>query len=179
VREPEPLNSSEGRYGRLIERFGKWRKPICKWLRSRESVPFGDVDDLAQEVFLRLTLHSDDVAMDNPRRYLLRIAADVVNEWRRKSPARTPHDDSWLEGSKIESVDDPDNALARSLATAYVQAVVDRLPARQREVMVLHVNEGLTCKQIAAQRGLPYRIVVRDVTRAYASLRMKLQPEEV
>ena len=56
---------------------------------------------------------------------------------------------------------------------------MDRLPPRQREVLLLHVNEGLTYKQIAQQRGLTYRIVLRDLTRAYSTLRMQLRLEDL
>jgi RNA polymerase sigma factor (sigma-70 family) len=169
----------EGRDSRLIEWFGKWRKPIRSWLRNRASVPPGDIDDLAQEVFLRLLRYSDDIAVDNPQGYLFRIAANVANEWRERSRVRKPHDDSWLEELQIEAGDEPENAFARSRATEYVQAAVDRLPPRQREVLLLHVNEGLTYKQIAQQRGLTYRIVLRDLTRAYSTLRMQLRLEDL
>ena len=167
------------RDGRLIEWFGKWRKPIRSWLRNRASVPPGDIDDLAQEVFLRLLRYSDDVAVDNPQGYLFRIAANVANEWRERSRVRKPHDDSWLEELQIEAGDEPENAFAKTRANEYVQAAVDRLPPRQREVLLLHVNEGLTYKQIAQQRGLTYRIVLRDLTRAYSTLRMQLRLEDL
>ena len=175
---PNP-GPKQGRDGRLIEWFGKWRKPIRSWLRNRASVPPGDIDDLAQEVFLRLLRYSDDIAVDNPQGYLFRIAANVANEWRERSRVRKPHDDSWLEELQIESGDEPENAFARSRANEYVQAAVDRLPPRQREVLLLHVNEGLTYKQIAQQRGLTYRIVLRDLTRAYSTLRMQLRLEDL
>jgi RNA polymerase sigma factor (sigma-70 family) len=176
---PKEGAPKEGRDGRLIEWFGKWRKPIRSWLRNRASVPPGDIDDLAQEVFLRLLRYSDDIAVDNPQGYLFRIAANVANEWRERSRVRKPHDDSWLEELQIEAGDEPENAFARSRATEYVQAAVDRLPPRQREVLLLHVNEGLTYKQIAQQRGLTYRIVLRDLTRAYSTLRMQLRLEDL
>jgi len=177
--EPESFSLKEGRDGRLIEWFGKWRKPIRSWLRNRASVPPGDIDDLAQEVFLRLLRYSDDVAIDNPQGYLFRIAANVANEWRERSRVRRPHDDSWLEELQIESGEEPENAFARTRTNEYVQAAVDRLPPRQREVLLLHVNEGLTYKQIAQQRGLTYRIVLRDLTRAYSQLRMQLRLEDL
>ena len=66
-------------------------------------MPPGDIDDLAQEVFLRLLRYSDDIAVDNPQGYLFRIAANVANEWRERSRVRKPHDDSWLEELQIES----------------------------------------------------------------------------
>ena len=48
------------------------------------------------------------------------------------------------------------------------------LPPRQRQVLLLHVNEGLTYKQIAVRLSVTYRVVLRDLTRAYSQLRIQL-----
>lgn len=167
------------RNGRLVEWFGLWRKPIRSWLRNRASVPPGDIDDLAQEVFLRLLRYSDEVAVENPQGYLFRIAANVANEWRERSRVRKPHDNSWLDELQVEPAEEPENAFAKRRMVEYVQAAVDRLPPRQRDVLLLHVNEGLTYKQIARMRGLTYRIVLRDLTRAYSTLRLQLRLEDL
>ena len=164
---------------RLIEWFSKWRKPICTWLRHRAWVSPDDVDDVAQEVFLRLLRFSNDIAVENPQGYLFRIAANVANEWRMHSCIRHPHHDCWLEDLQTKGEDEPENALARASANRHIQAVLEKLPTRKREVLLLHVNEGLTYKQISKQQRLTYRIVVRDLTRAYSQLRMQLKLEDL
>jgi len=168
-----------GRNTRLIEWFDRWRKPIRNWLRNRASAPPADIDDLVQEVFVRLMRYSDNITVDNPQGYLFRVAANVASEWRDRSRIRQPHDDSWLEDLQIEERDEPENALARLWATEYVQAAVSQLRPRQREVLQLHIDEGLTYKQIAQERGLTYRIVLRDLTRAYSQLRIQLKLEDL
>lgn len=164
---------------RLIEWFGKWRKPIRSWLRNRASVPPGEIDDLAQEVFLRLLRYSDDVAVGNPAGYLFRIASNVANEWRERSRVRKPHNAEWLDTILIEDEREPENVVAHEQFDAYVHGTVDKLPPRQRAILLLHVNEGLTYKQIAQRLGLTYRIVLRELTRAYSTLRMQLRPEDL
>ncbi|MGH8241018.1 MAG: RNA polymerase sigma factor, partial [Steroidobacteraceae bacterium] len=153
---PDPQNDPRNR--RLVAWFKRWRKPIRQWLSHRSSVPSADLDDLAQEVFLRLLRYSDDVAIDNPQGYLFRIAANVANEWQERARHRKPHDDSWLEDLQVEFNDEPENAIAREMAHKHMQAAVNRLPRRQREVLLLHVNEGLTYKQIAQRQGRTYRV---------------------
>ena len=44
---------------------------------------------------------------------------------------------------------------------------------------MLHVNEGLTYKQIAERQGLTYRVILRDLTRAYSQLRMQLKQDDL
>ena len=43
----------------------------------------------------------------------------------------------------------------------------------------MHVSNGLTYKQIAQQLGLTYRIVLRNLTAAYSTLRMNFRPEDL
>jgi RNA polymerase sigma-70 factor (ECF subfamily) len=169
-------NSSSGR---LAGWFGLWRKPLRNWFSSRASIPATEIDDLAQEVFLRLLRYSDDIAVDNPQGYLFRIAANVANEWRDRSRVRRPHEHSWLDELRIEPSSEPENALAQDGANAWVRAAVEKLPPRQREVLLLHVNDGLTYKQIARQLGLTYRMVLRDLTKAYGQLRSELNVDDL
>ena len=175
----QSASESDPRNHRLVAWFKRWRKPIRQWLSHRSSVPTADLDDLAQEVFLRLLRYSDDVAIDNPQGYLFRIAANVANKWQERARHRRPHDDSWLEDLQVEFSDEPENTIAREVAREYMQEAVNKLPRRQREVLLLHVNDGLTYKQIAERQGLTYRVILRDLTRAYSQLRMQLKQDDL
>src|ERR1041384_2977728 len=75
---------------RLIDWFKRWRKPIRSWIAANKCVPSGDVDDLTQEVFLRLLRYSDEVLVQNPQGYLFRVASNVVSEWRQRCRVRLP-----------------------------------------------------------------------------------------
>ena len=174
-----PPENTASRNSRITLWFGRWRKPIRSWFSSRASVPRNEVDDLAQEVFLRLLRYSDDVAVENPQGYLFRIAANVASEWRDRSRVRQPHNQSWLDELQIDPAAQPDNSVFQNRISKHLQSAVDRLPKRQREVLLLHVNDGLTYKQIADRLGVTYRIVLRDLTRAYGALRVQLKAEDL
>jgi RNA polymerase sigma-70 factor (ECF subfamily) len=159
--------------------FGRWRKPIRSWFTSSEAAPKGDVDDLAQEVFHRLLRYGDDVAVDNPQGYLFRIAANVATEWRDRSRARPSNDRGWIDQLQIDPLEQSNTAAFQARVGKKMQSAVNMLPKRQREVLLLHVNEGLTYKQIADRLGITYRIVLRDLTRAYGALRMQLKADDL
>lgn len=163
----------------LVEWFHKWRKPIRSWLGRRSSVPRGDIDDMAQEVFERLLRYSDHIAVENPQGYLFRIAANVASEWCERSRIKKPHDSEWLNMVLIDDEHEPESVIEHEQLDAQVRAVIDALSPRQRQILLLHVNDGLTYKQIAQQLGLTYRIVLRDLTRAYSTLRMELRPGDL
>jgi RNA polymerase sigma-70 factor (ECF subfamily) len=98
-------------------------------------VPAADVDDLTQEVFVRLLRYSDEILVENPQGYLFRVATNVVHGWRERCRVRMPHEESWLEELQIAADDEPQNALARASAREYLRASIDRLPGRQREMI--------------------------------------------
>lgn len=170
---------SSGVNNRFAQWFKDWRKPVRHWLSRRASVPAAELDDLAQEVFLRLLRYSEQTAVENPLGYLLRIAGNVASEWRERARVSKPHQQSWLDDLLIEPDEEPENWACQAGTNQRVQAAVDRLPRRQREVLLLRVNEGLTYKQIAARLGLTQRSVLRDLSRAYSQLRMQLDPDDL
>jgi RNA polymerase sigma-70 factor (ECF subfamily) len=164
---------------RIAQWFRDWRKPVRHWLSRRASVPAAELDDLAQEVFLRLLRYSEKTAVENPLGYLLRIAGNVASEWRERARVSKPHQQGWLDDLLIESEQEPENSVCQARTDASVQAAVDKLPARQRQVLLLRVNEGMTYKQIAERLELSPRVVLRDLSRAYSQLRMRLDPEDL
>lgn len=160
-------------------KFGRWGNPIRSWFTARDAAPKSDVDDLAQEVFHRLLRYGDDVAVDNPQGYLFRIAANVANEWRDRSRPRPANDRGWLDQLQIEPSEQAESAAFQARVSKHLQGAVNTLPKRQRDVLLLHVNEGLTYKQIADRLGITYGIVLRDLTRAYGALRMQLKADDL
>ncbi len=159
--------------------FGRFRKPIRSWFSPRSSAPKTGVDGLSQEVFQRLLRYGDDVAVENPQGYLFRIAANVASEWRDRSHGRQADDRGWIDQLQIDPFEQSDSAMFQARVSKHLQGAVNTLPKRQRDVLLLHVNEGLTYKQIADRLGITYRIVLRDLTRAYGALRMQLKAEDL
>ena len=85
--------------------FQRWRKPIQRFLRARGGrLSDHDLDDIAQEVFLRLLRFDSAELTTNPQAYLFTIAANVATEWSVRAYRRWPHSADWLEEI---SFDDP------------------------------------------------------------------------
>jgi RNA polymerase sigma factor (sigma-70 family) len=165
---------TKSRNERLTLWFESWRGAMKRWLSSRSSMQSADLDDVAQEVFLRLLRYSDNAVVEYPQSYLFRIATNVVNEWRERARNSLPHDDVWLSDLQIEPEAEPESSVEHDLVNVHVRRAVSRLPPRQRQVLLLHIREDLTYKQIAAKLKLTPRVVRRDIARAYAELRADL-----
>jgi RNA polymerase sigma factor (sigma-70 family) len=132
-----------------------------------------DLDDVAREVFIRFSGYSDSTLMKCPQTFVLKVAANVVDEW-----CGTPRNE-WFDedeedgkeprrGAKNEKREGTsvNKALAKQL-----QAAVNELPLRQRQVLLMHVNDGLTYEQIAQKLKMTPGIIRMDLVRAYARVR--------
>ncbi len=164
---------------RLTQWFEVWRGAMKRWLSSRSAIQAADLDDVAQEVFLRLLRYSNDAVVEYPQSYLFRIATNVVNEWRERARNSLPHDDVWLADLQIEPEAEPESSVEHDLVNKYVRRAVSLLPPRQRQVLLLHIREDLTYKQIAVKLKLTPRVVRRDIARAYADLRGELSATDM
>lgn len=160
---------------RLIDWFNQWRSPLRKFLIRRNARSRADVDDISQEVFLRLLRYNQAELVQHPQAYLFKMAANVAAEWSISARARRPHDSKWL--ADLHGGDLPEDAAARAKAEEEMERAINTLPPRQREVLKLQFYEGLAYAEIAERLGTTPRAVKRSVIKSYQKLRSELNPE--
>lgn len=146
-----------------------------RFLLRRRAGSAADIEDIAQEVFLRLLRYDRSELIDHPQAYLYKIAANVSAEWAARSSRNLPHSAEWL----VDLVDafDPETEAGHRAAEAKLQEAITALPSRQREIVRLHFGEGMTYEGVATHLALTRRVVKRDLARAYATLRAALDPD--
>ena len=160
---------------RLVDWFREWHQPLRRYLLRRGTGPAADIDDIAQEVFLRLLRYDRSDLIGHPQAYLYKIAANVAAEWATRSSRSMPHSAEWL----VDLVDafDPETELEQRRTEGRLHEAIDALPPRSREILRLHFGEEMTYDDIARHIGVTRRIVKRDLARAYAMLRANLDPD--
>jgi len=72
-----------------------------------------------------------------------------------------------------------DELISQTLAARQLRKSVDQLPSHERQVLLLHVNNGLTYWEIAARLGKDEEVVLRDLAHAYSQLRLDLSADEL
>ncbi len=157
------------RHTRLSDWFRDWRLPLRRYLILRRGGSVADVDDIAQEVFLRLLRLDRADIVENPQAYLYKVAANVSAEWSTRARNRLRHSSDWLDD--LVSATTPEDHVNRQMSDAFLTRAIQTLPARYREVLRLHFEDGLTYDAIATQLGISRRVVKRDMAGAYAALR--------
>src|SRR5690349_19242623 len=114
-----------------------------------------DVDDLVQEVFLRMQAPLDLAAIEHIEKYLFRVAGSVLSDRGRRAAVRHEQKHESLEDLDYPIEErSPERVISDQQALARVLAAIERLPARTRDIFVLHRFEEMTCRNIAEQLGL-------------------------
>lgn len=89
----------------------------------------------------------------------------------------------WLENVSHDVSSDcasaDDELISQALAARHLRESVEQLPSHERQVLLLHVNNGLTYWEIAARLGMDEDVVLRDLAHAYSQLRLELRADEL
>jgi RNA polymerase sigma-70 factor (ECF subfamily) len=115
-----------------------------------------DAEDAVQEAFLRVLRHRDTLGdVRDQRVWLIRIVWNIVLDRKRRAKTR-PETDDVAELARVLPSEGL-SAEARAAAAqhhAHVLACVDKLPAKERQVLMLSAFEELTGVEIASVLGI-------------------------
>src|SRR5882762_5712936 len=150
----------------------RWNRSLLQFIgrRVRTSV---DVEDLAQETYLRLLRARDLGDVRNPQAYLLRVASHVLLEWR----DHQPHPESLVAMDDDLLVDDcpPEFELDASLSQERLNHTLATASPTMRAVLLLRLRDDRSCKDIARELDITLRQVRRYLARGYERLRTALE----
>jgi RNA polymerase sigma factor (sigma-70 family) len=147
----------------------RWNLSLLRFIGRRVRAGV-DIEDLAQETYLRLLRTRDLQGISNPQGYLLRVAAHVVAEWWDRRPPAEKLDEGLDESFLIDERT-PEFELEANLTQAVLNRALDNIPALTRTILLLKYRENCKCRQIAEDLGLTERQVRRHLTRGVESLR--------
>lgn len=154
-------------FGLLYSRYARMVHGI---LLAR--VPYADVDDLFQDVFLQaLPRLSSLREVSKFPGWLASIARNRAIDFHRRSK---PHDELVEEFGNTETDSSAPTNLPTSHSSAEAHAALDAiltLPEAYRETLILRLVEGLTGPEIAARTGLTHGSVRVNLHRGMQQLR--------
>ncbi len=155
--------------GELVQRWQHRLAGLFGRLVTRQA----DVDDLCQEVFVRVLEHrrrySDRGAFST---WLYRIALNVAHDHRRRQRLRQHTPLAVVEAASVEpSMID---ALGDREAQLHLRQALDTFDNELREALVLKHFAGLTFAEVAETTGRPASTVKSQVQRALEILRKQL-----
>ncbi|HXN29303.1 MAG TPA: sigma-70 family RNA polymerase sigma factor [Candidatus Acidoferrales bacterium] len=150
-----------GDHAAFGELYGRYARMVHGVLLAH--VPYAEVDDLVQDVFLVALSHLG--SLREPRAFagwLLAIARNRANDFHRR-PRAAQEFQGWVVSN------DPDEQEARAALAA-----IHSLPEAYRETLSMRLVEGMTGPEIAARTGMTPASVRVNLHRGMKQLRAKL-----
>jgi RNA polymerase sigma factor (sigma-70 family) len=137
-----------------------------------------EIDDLVQEVFVRLQALTQNPPIEHLDRYLFTVASSVLTDQARRRAVRheTAHETLEDRHYPVEELTPERVSLDREALGMVVAAIAD-LPDRTRDVFVLHRFEEMTCTGIAEQLGMSVSAVEKHVMKALRLLHGRLSKD--
>lgn len=171
------LAGSDGAFADLVERF---QDRVCRLL-SRFTRDRGEVEDLAQEVFVKVfrKLHTFQ-ADSGLYTWIYRVAVNTANDhFARRSRRRLrllDDEDGLAGGGRLrDGSSAPSEPLLDAEVRAVTRAIVDDLPEKYRTVLVLREYEDLSYTAMAEVLGISIGTVESRLFRARQRFKDALQ----
>jgi len=162
----------------IRELFERNHRALLSYLSrkvGRDAAP-----DLLQDAYVRVLRHGQLEAVADPSAFLKQVAINLTRDFARRrkvearylvfggDPADAPSDDGR-----------PDSRLETDDETRLLRAALETLPPRRREVLTLHLHEGLPLGEIARRLNISDRMVREHLSLALRSCRAHLRNSAV
>jgi RNA polymerase sigma factor (sigma-70 family) len=154
-----------------IEMFGQYTRELHRYLMRRLRRP-SDVDDLAQEVYLRLIQIDEGKSIEKPLAYLYGVASHVLADHMfdlKQSRVDWDADaDDWIESPACVL---PDDMADRLNLQQQIDKAMAQLPPTHAAVLLAQKRDGLSYDEVAEKLGLSVFTVEKYLTQGKARLR--------
>jgi RNA polymerase sigma factor (sigma-70 family) len=156
----------------ILEWRQRWNRNLFRFLRRRVHSSV-DVQDLAQETYLRLLRAQDLSEVRNPLAYLLQVAKHVAMEWcdgQPRSDSLVAVDDDLLVDSQL-----PELEVDAVLSQQRLEESLLSVSPMMRAVLLLKLRDERSYQDIAAELRISERQVRRYLARGYERLRLAIE----
>ena len=155
----------------------RFRTPLRRFFTKRR-IPKDDVDDLVQDVFVRMASRPEVESMERLEAYLFTTAANLLRDRHRRLTfqgisAHEPYDES-LHGDAVETFGPERSLLATQIVAQLVEALFE-LPERTRAIFTLYHIEDLPHQEISRRLGIAVSTIEKHMGRANAHLIKRME----
>jgi RNA polymerase sigma factor (sigma-70 family) len=155
----------------------RFRGPLRRFFEKR-NIPRSDVEDLIQDVFLRLAAREGVESMERLEAYLFTTASNLLTDRHRRltsraAEAHVSYEES-LHGGSLDT-GSPERALLATQIVAKLVEALFEMPERTRIVFTLYHLEDLPHKEIAQRLGIAVSTIEKHMGRANAYLASRME----
>lgn len=149
--------------------FGSLYNDHHRWLLGvlwRRLGCFSTAEDMSHDVFVRLLGKSDLPQFREPRAYLASVANGMIIDRHRRKQI----EQAWLEVLELQASEETMPSAEQQAmvidALTQIDALLDKLNPRVRQVFIMSRLEGLGYAQIAERLNVSLSTVQKDMTQA-------------
>ena len=147
-----------GIYSAFIENESALKRFLGRFLYKSE-----DIDDMAQETFLRAYSSTRGREIESPRAYLFQVARTMaIKELSRKTRQLTDYLEEAVETDIDSAVMLEEEVSAQQKVQLYCEAIAE-LPPQCRKVFLMRKVQALSHKAIAAELGVSCSAVEKQI----------------
>lgn len=149
---------------------------LKRYFRRRAAAT--DVDDLVQDVFLKLQSRDATTTIENVEGYIFRTAASVLATRLRRETWRWGRQEDLDEAPGTDETYSPERILIGRQAVERLMVAISELPPRTAQAFLLHRFENLTREAVGRRMGISRKGVEAHLKRALRRLHDELEWRE-
>ena len=153
------------------------RSELLRYLAQRVSCPDA-AQDLFQETFIRYAGYREKSAVENPRAFIFRIAANLATDYLR-GRARQPQlaeNEELSESFDLSSLSVEQTVISQQEFELLLQALAE-LPEKCRAVFIMLRLKEYSYAQVEQELGISSTMILKYLNRALSHCRQRLQAE--
>jgi RNA polymerase sigma-70 factor (ECF subfamily) len=171
------LSTTEPVRSRLDGVARRYYAPLASFFRKRTRNA-AEVQDLVQQVFLRLAQSREMAEIRNPDAYIFQTAANTLRDHYRQTAVRTRYlNESLATTDAAPSEFSTEHVMLARENLERLVVALRQLPERTRDVLMLRRFEGLKNAEIARLHNISLRSVEKHIAKAMALLSYALDRE--
>jgi len=153
---------------RMVEEYEPGlRQYLSRWLHSPD-----DVEDVLQDVFVRVLCYSDLNSVESAKAFVFVIAGNLLKDRNRRQYTQASKRTVTIESVELPSeVSDPARIFEARDELRKVDRVLARLRPKTKKAFLLHRLDGFSHKEIAQHMGVTTSMVEKHIMEGLKQLR--------
>jgi len=162
-------------FDKLFSNYGKRLYHFSfGYLKSKE-----EAEGVVQDVFLKVWRNRKQLKSDlSFKAYLFKIAYHRILELFAQINRRQAYRHQFIEET-VSFTEDTNERLNYQILLEKVETLIEKLPHRQKEVLIKRKKEGIPVKEIANQMGISPKTVENHLTEALKNIKEGLAEEDI
>jgi len=159
----------------LDREAGSLRRWLAGYFRCRVRNE-ADIDDMVQDVFLRLAARDSTEPVEHLGGYVFKVASSVLTDRARRSASHMADSHVVIDVERHAGVEfDPERVLSGREDLNCATAILLSLPERTRTVFILRRLEGYPYRKIAQHLGISVSAAEKHMLRAIQRLSEEME----